>query len=190
MTGQWNPAFAVAVFFELLWLDLIAVGTVIPPHSPAAFILAITTATFFGFSSAGDMLFPLLLVLPLAKAGTYLEVTLRRRWNRGYNSLIRSTAPGKHDRYLPGTFIARAVFETILTHFFFFMISCTAVIALTGILRGHFQALVPDFLDWKLLWLVAAIGGLLSLRTPRAYGAMAFGIGAVTVFAFFGMIEF
>lgn len=187
LTAQWNPAFSIAVLFELLWLDLIPAGTFIPPHSTAAFTVAVTTATFFGFTEAGDMLFPLLLAMPMAKAGTYLEVTLRRRWNKGYNKLIRATSPGRQEDFTPSVLIAKNVIEASTAHFLFFLVSCTAVIAVTGILRNHFQMLVPTGLDWKYLWLAACVGGLLSLRTPRAYGALAFGIGAVTAAAFLGI---
>ena len=39
LSGQWQPALSLGIVVELLWLDVIALGSVVPPFGTLAFLL-------------------------------------------------------------------------------------------------------------------------------------------------------
>ncbi|MDC0335960.1 PTS sugar transporter subunit IIC, partial [Pseudodesulfovibrio sp.] len=88
-TGDYTTSLYIAIFFELFWLDLIPVGTFIPPHLTAATFSALALTTFFGLEHPARIMGILFASMPLAWLGTKAESMLRDRERVSYNRLLK-----------------------------------------------------------------------------------------------------
>lgn len=175
---------SVSLVFELLWLDLIPAGTFIPPNPAAGNLTALTLMTAFGLSGASQAVFPILLGMPLAWLASGLE-RLHRSWqNSAYNTLQGWLRPGRQDDYDPGRLVRRALVQAGLSYFMFFAVGAGVLSVLAGQLlsRGLMRP-APGTFGWGALWLLASLGGLMSLRVPRAYAVLVCVALAVAVYA-------
>lgn len=73
-TGDWALALPLGIIFELLWLDTLELGGVVPPYGGLSFLLAFPLCRHFGLTQAGAALLPLFLSMLAAYAATWLEL--------------------------------------------------------------------------------------------------------------------
>lgn len=187
-TGQLGLCLSVALFFELLWLDLLPAGTFIPPQLVASTFACLSLVTRLGLSDPPQVMVAILASLPLAWLGAKLEYGLRGWQNKSYNRLLnwaRTLEPG--DR--PGVLVWRSLAITFLTYALSFLIVLVLLHAVVEFVLRVAQAQLAGLsITWTNLWLAASIGGLLALRIKRAYVFLA--LGAVLVIFFTGMGRF
>lgn len=175
---------SVSLVFELLWLDLIPAGTFIPPNPAAGNLTALTLMTAYGLAGPSDAVFPILLGMPMAWLASALE-RMHRSWhNAGYDTLQGWLLPGRQDAYAPGILVRRALVQAAGSYFVFFAVGAGLLAVLAGLLleRGLMRP-APDTFSWGALWLWASLGGLMSLRVPRAYAVLVCVALAVAVYA-------
>jgi PTS system mannose-specific IIC component len=177
--GDLELALRISIIFELFWLDLIPAGTYIPPNTAASNLACLTLMHTFGLATPAEAVFPILLCLPLGWIGARLEDLLRVRQNAAYDSL-QSWARGDAGRPVHlGRTILEGMAQSGVAHFLFFFAAALSLISLVGLLRAWDLLQPPQGLfSWGHLWVAASFGGILSLRSLRAYGALA---GAVAV---------
>lgn len=167
LTFRLQPPLSAGIFFELLWLDLFPAGTFIPPHG----LLALTaTLGVLACVPEADMRVTaiiLVLSLPLAYLGSWVEQRYRKRQNLSYNRLIIWNRRGVNHPYTPDRLVFQALGEMFALGFALYL-SCAA--ALLAIVR-----LVAPWVSggpqptWPMLWIGACAGAVLALRLPRAY---------------------
>ena len=169
-TGQYSPALPLALFFELFWLDLFHIGGYIPPMGAFPYLLLLLLSSRFAWSTPAAFTFPLAMLLPLAYLLPYAE-SRQRDYQKNASSLLlrqaRRTAP-------LGDLPAQQILTSIVQHL---VIALTLFIAATAISYAVFSfdmleektgGIVLN-VDWTVLYAIAAIGCLLSLRIKRAY---------------------
>jgi PTS system mannose-specific IIC component len=187
-TNELGLCLSVALFFELLWLDLLPAGTFIPPQLVAATVACLSLVSRFGLAEPPLILVAILASLPLAWLGSTLEYGLRGLRNKSYNRLLnwaRTLDPA--DR--PGVLAARSLAVTFSANLTVFFVVLFALHLLVGfVLELGREQLLGLPLTWTQLWLAASIGGLLALRIKRAYGFLA--LGALLVIFFTGSGRF
>lgn len=178
--GNLRTSLFCAVFYELLWLDFIPVGTFIPPHMTAATFTGLALATYFGLDDPPFVFLALLSGLPMAWLGARLDRTMRDRLNRSYTGVLQWVRrPSGQD--VPSRLIARTILGKALVFWAFFIICAGALgIGLRFVLEHYSGALAGLKLDWPQFWIAASVGGLLALRLRSLYlsvgaGALAFG---------------
>ncbi|WP_084457943.1 PTS sugar transporter subunit IIC [Desulfocurvus vexinensis] len=187
LTGDVTQAVSVALVFELLWLDLIPAGTFIPPNPAAGNLAALALMSAFGLSGASGAVFPILIGLPLSWMAAGLERVHRAHQNAAFDTLQHWLAPERQGAYNPGLLVRRALTRSALAHFLFFLAALGGAMALAGVLLGQgLMRPAPGLFSWGQLWLGASVGGLLSLRVPRAYAVMALCALVVAVAGFLG----
>lgn len=182
-TGDYTTSLYIAIFFELFWLDLIPVGTYIPPHLTAATFSALSLTTFFGLEHPARIMGVLFASMPLAWLGTKVEEALREQEKGSYNKLL-TWARNPKSPHLPGRLILRSMVRTFIFAWVSFFISIL-------ILKYVFQALFslyPGLLSsidvtWAHLWVAATLGGLMALRLKRAYVVLIAGIAIFVLFS-------
>ena len=169
-TGDWVLALPLGIFFELFWMDLLGAGTYIPPNANLPLLLCLFTQHLFAPSSPGVPLMLIVLALPTAFMATHLE-----QWHRKNQIQV-------HDRFvedakmempvntwvIASSILKLWIMETAL--FAGLAIILFWLVKLTIALFGQMPSLLN--LSWPTLWLVAALGGVLSLRTKRAMLAL------------------
>lgn len=186
-TGDLTLAVSVSLVYELLWLDLIPAGTFIPPNPAASNFTALCLMTGFGLTGASQAVFPILLGMPVAWLAAGVERLHRNRQNRAYNTMQQWLAPGHGADFAPERLVWRSFAEAGAFYFVFFLAVAGVLAALCGfLLASGFLRPGPGVFSWGQLWIVASIGGLMSLRTPRAYVALVLCAVAVAALALFG----
>ncbi|XPV77759.1 MAG: hypothetical protein ACNI27_07515 [Desulfovibrio sp.] len=169
-TDTMNVPLGVGIFFELLWLDLIPIGTYLPPHSIFSTFAALVATTYFGLTDPTKILIVMILCVPLAFFGARVEAYARQLQNRNYNKIIGWARKEKATSEFPQNLILKTIlFQT----FFAFVTFAATIPALLWVLSIIFQwfghEIVSIRFSWPILWFFASIGGLLALRLRRAY---------------------
>lgn len=187
-TGDITTSLYIAIFFELFWLDLIPVGTYIPPHLTAATFAALSLTTYFGFEHPARIMGILFASMPLAWIGAKLEAILREQERGSYNKLLnwsRSSEP----RNMPSQLVLRALARNFVFSFITFY---SGLLVMKFTLETVFS-LYPGFLSsisvtWSHLWIAATMGGLMALRLKRAYGVLVLGTTLVALYFISGQL--
>ncbi len=176
----------MAIFYELFWLDLIPAGSYVPPNSSISTLIALALVNYFGLSLPSQLVWPLLMSIPMALIARELEAYQRRLQNGSYNALLRWARSATSTEHLPEKLIYFSVLQLLVMNFVLFSFGLLALIGCYTILQDHLPAdyLVFPF-SWGWLWILAAVGGLLSLRIRPAYVTLCIAIGLFVVLSFF-----
>lgn len=183
-TGDYTTSLYIAIFFELFWLDLIPVGTFIPPHLTAATFAALALTTYFGLEHPARIMGILFACMPLAWLGAKAEGMVRDQERANYNRLLHWTR-NPDGEFVPTNLVLRSLARTFLMGWVLFYVSIL-------VLKFTFQLFIstyPGFLasvdiSWPHLWVAATMGGLMALRLKRAYGVLATGAVLIALFMF------
>lgn len=175
---------AVAIFFELFWLDLLPVGTFIPPHLTAATFAALSLTVWFDVSSASKILLILFSCMPLAWLGAQLEGVQRMREKRSYNLLL-NWARKPDDADLPGRLIAKSTASYFSISFIVFYVLMLFYVHTLEYVMPLVSPLLSDLkITWAHLLIAATLGGVMALRLRRAYAVLFVCAGLVLFFSF------
>lgn len=102
--GDWTLASTVvmplAIFYELLWIDLFPAGTYAPPNGVLPLFLVLTLGHMAGWSTAAEFFVPMILAIFAAECCTRLESWLRSLNNRRYDTLLLWAARAQGQRTL------------------------------------------------------------------------------------------
>jgi PTS system mannose-specific IIC component len=183
-TGDVQTSLYISIFFELFWLDLIPVGTFIPPHLAAACFVALSLTTYFGLDQPGRIMFVLFASMPLAWLGTRLEALIREQEQGNYNKLL-NWVRNPDTPHLPALIVIRSVCRTLLLSGIAFYMAVLVLQLVFQLFFSVYSELFPSSgITWSHLWVAATLGGLMSLRLKRAYGVLIAGIFLFTIFTF------
>ncbi len=113
----------------------------------------------------------LILTLPLAYLGAWVEQRYRKRQNLSYNSLIIWNRRGITHPYTPDRLVFQALGEMFALHFTVYMLGAATLLAGMRLalpwLAGGPQP------GWPMLWIGASAGAILALRVRKAYALAA-----------------
>ncbi len=169
VSGQWPQCIGVAVFFELLWLDLFPAGTYIPPQRILSTLLVCSVVSVLHLSNPVHILIPIFCALPAAKLGTSLEKSLRTMQGDNHTRLVDWAAQPDPSAF-PASMIWRSLGKKIGYESGLFFLLALLVTVFTAVLVQAFPpAQVFSDLSWPHLWSVALLGALLAVRIRRAY---------------------
>ncbi len=176
------PPVFTAIFFELFWLDLFAIGSFIPPTPSFPLLILLALAPSFGWSNPEHLAVPLALCLPLAYVPSYVEMRLRNRQIRGYTLLMEQSRLPEPLGNIPGRLIARSLTLYIIIAAGLFIVGYSFFWGLFDLLAISLES-IADLLQmgWAPLLAVGTIGGVSALRIPRAYTV--FAVASATAFA-------
>lgn len=185
--GDLETSLQVAIFYELLWLDFIPVGTFIPPHMTAATFTALLISNYYGLDTLPLVSLALLAGLPMAWFGTRLERTMRDRLNRSYGGVLQWVRKPL-DTGVPGRLLIGTLASKVMMNWLFFMVGAGGLALLTGFaLRQYGPDLASLKLTWSQLLIASSVGGLLALRLRSLYLSVAAGAFALGILRFLGI---
>ncbi len=175
-TEQWAISIPLGIFFELFWMDLLAAGTYIPPNAGLATLLCLMLHSSLSLDSHNVPLLLIMITIPIAYLGTKVEQYHRRRQIWIHNLFVE-----KGQMLVPVTFltIVRSIAQLWIIQFLLFVFLGVFAFFILNLIRLLPLPLsIEQNVPWYILWLVAASGGLLSLRTKKALFSfcIAFGI--------------
>ncbi len=169
MTGEFEASLAVALFFELAWLDIIPVGTFIPPHLTLATIAALSLGFIQGVTTPGEWLVIMIAAIPMAWVGSECENILRSQ-NSGAYKACQDWLASPFASSFPKKIIYLGLCRAFLFDFVCFLLCILLLHLLVSLLFSVSQVwLIQSSISWLCLWLIASLGGLLSLRVVPAY---------------------
>ena len=181
VSGQWESILPLGIFLELFWLDSVPLGSVVPPLQMFSFWLLMPLTLHFSWKTPGPMLFPLFLAALCAYGGAGLE-----RWLRLYRNTVRSRILLWINRDSRGESPARAIGYAILLRIgllcFFYLIAYVAIGECTASLQARNLLPKMPHLTWPMMYTIAALGALLSLRTRQSYTTLFLALGSVLVY--------
>jgi mannose PTS system EIIC component len=185
--GNLEESLYVAIFYELLWLDFIPVGTFIPPHMTAATFTALALCSFFGLDSLPLACLALAAGLPMAWLGARLERGMRDRLNRSYGGVLQWVRkPG--DTAVPGRLLMGTLASKIIVNWVFFLVGAGGLALLTGFVLRHYGPALASFkVEWSQLLIAASVGGMLALRLRSLYLTVAVGAVALGILRIIGI---
>lgn len=185
--GDLEGSLYVAIFYELLWLDFIPVGTFIPPHMTAAAFTALSIGSFYGLDSLPLACLPLVAGLPMAWLGARLERSMRDRLNRSYGGVLQWVRKPA-DTSVPGRLLMGTLASKILVNWVFFLIGAGGLTLLTGVILKYYGPhLAALKIEWSQLLIAASVGGMLALRLRSLYLSVAAGAVALGILRFLGI---
>lgn len=113
----------------------------------------------------------LIMTLPLAYIGAWVEQRYRKRQNLSYNALILWNRRGVSHPFTPDRLIFQALAEIFAMNFALFLAGASAVLVCIRLA----QPLISGDLQpaWPMLWIAAAAGGIMALRMRKAYAVAA-----------------
>lgn len=179
ITGQAAPALPLAIFFEIFWLDLFPIGGYIPPMASFPYILLMGLAAALDWRDAASLALPLALSLPLAHAVSLYEGQLRKHFNNGSEALIQKVEAMQEPGSLPASLLVKFSVQ-------YLGLGLTLLCLLYGLAAAllhipQMRAVIVNMtldVDWPVLYAIAAIGALLSLRIRKLYLAFALAMAA------------
>lgn len=185
--GNLESSLYISIFYELLWLDFIPVGTFIPPHMTAATFTALAIATHLGLDSMPQVCLPLLAGLPMSWLGARLERIMRDRLNRSYSGIL-GWVRKPLDVNVPVRLILGTLASKVLVHWLFFLAGAGLLAYLSQLVSTHYGAQLASLrVGWRELLIAASVGGLLALRLRSLYLSVAGGAVALGFLRLAGM---
>lgn len=173
--GNLETSLYCSIFYELLWLDFIPVGTFIPPHMTAATFTGLALSTYFGLDSPPLVFLALVCGLPMAWLGARLERTMRDRLNRSYG-LVLQWVRRPHGEDVPSRLLAGVLVSKLLISWGFFLVGAGALAVLLKVVLAQYSPQLAGLkLSWSHFLIAASLGGLLALRLRTLYVAIAGG---------------
>ncbi len=186
-------ALALGLALELFWIDLLRLGTIIPPSGTFSFLLLYPICLLFQWELPSTLPLPLCICL-IAGYGASLLERWQRRANAQYDAALEAWAmqnpddgnqEGKDDvrenalqqaQLSPSLIISRARWRVLWSSALLYLGVFGCVYALLSWLETkHAVPIFPHF-NWYMLYAIALIGPILALRTRRAYRVLALGI--------------
>lgn len=184
-TGNFNLLLA-AVFFELLWLDLFYVGTYVPPSGLMAYLLFAPLMLVLGLDSPPAICLPMLACLPFAAMSGKLESRLRLFESRNYRKMNDIIDAGGNIEKTASSIIIRSMLRLVMIGILLYSLAAMLLYGASILWIWNFGSIYSvSWATWGLLFSLAAIGGLLSLRIPWArvcFGACVLVAGGIYIF--------
>ncbi len=159
---------------ELVWLDVIALGSIIPPFAGMAFLLLFPLCSALSWTQPGLVLLPIIYCMMVAHTGSFLELRYRVRMNRLLEPVEKEGPALSLEAMVHACARTRAIWHAI-----FYLAAYALLCALVVFLLNNRIYPVLPALEWPLVYALAVTGAVLSLRERRAYvvcGLCVFGI--------------
>ncbi len=159
----------MACVFELLWLDVFAAGTVIPPNAIASTVAALSLIDMFQLKTPAMIGVAMLLAMPLAYVFSWVESIHRDASNKGFDQL-QAWVDDRPGALTPERLILFSMVRVAFINGLFFIvaITCLSVVMLL-ILEKTSTFLSGNSITMEALVLISTCGGMLSLRFKPAY---------------------
>jgi PTS system mannose-specific IIC component len=167
------PALPLALFFELFWLDLIPIGSYVPPMPGFPYLILLALSSAMSWTEPTALAFPLAVTMPLAYVIPVLEYRQRNWQKHASTKFIALAETPRPLESFPGRLILRSCLQQAGGGLLVFVLAYASTHYIFSLAYDDGRGLIPLDVDWSILYAIAAIGALLSLRIKRAYSVFA-----------------
>lgn len=159
-------AFSLGIITELCWLDIIAMGSIVPPYASLSFLLAFPLCRHFELLCAGQVILPLLFALFAASLAAWFERYQRNTHNSLEDTAIQACQSGSV--FAPGWVIMSVGWQRALGHVLLYSLCFSAIAGALTVLKACDAMLALEGVTWPTLYTLALLGAVLALRTRQA----------------------
>ena len=178
ITGDMPTAVSLAVFYELFWLDLFPAGTYMPPNPLFPMLTILTYVGTLHDPTITSLFLPVVLTLPLASLGTYVEKHQREWQVASYNRIVKKMRINGELEKTAGVSVAASLLQLFASNFAAFsFVTGLVLVAVNALASQTNVSMIFNHASWPMLWAIGAMGGVLALRIRRNY--LVFIIGSV-----------
>lgn len=175
-------ALSLSIVFELLWLDILALGAVLPPQGTLSFLLLLPLARMHGWSEPQELLLPIAAAMLCALASARLEQRRRERQDAVSEQVLLwcgdQGAGRSPDSAVFRGVVGRAAEQAVL------YVACFCILAAAGpTLSAAGDSILPDF-SWAMIYAASMTGAVFGLRIRRAYAVLAGAFLTLGLFSF------
>lgn len=172
------------IVLELVWLDVVPLGSVVPPLNFLSFWLFVPLCLHYRWTTPEALILPLFLALGCAYAGSWLERRLRVCHDTGLEPVQRWLAVAGAGQS-PCRLTYKAIGQRFIVHMLLY--AGLALLYMQGVAWLYARNWLPVAvgLTWPMVYAVAAVGAVLSLRTQRAYILLGFLLVLIVLHVFF-----
>ena len=175
----------IAVFFELLWIDIIPTGTFIPPNAIFCVLATITLVEIFRLEYASQIFPVMAATIPIAFLCSRLEGAQRNAQNKNYNIILQRSRKNTVD-YKPQAMIMKSILQMILIYLAAGIAGIYSLFMLLDLIYLYLPT--NNFFSWYLLLILSSVSALAALRIKKAYFSLILGMLLVSGFFFWEMI--
>ncbi len=179
LTGEVFPVMYIAVFFELLWIDIIPAGTFIPPNALFCVAASAAIVEIHSLDSASQVFPVMMAAIPIAFLCSWLEGVQRTAQNRNYNIILQHSRK-EASRFSPGAMIMNSILQLLIIYMAVGILGIYALFLLTKTFLFYLPT--GDYLSWAHLLMIGSISALAALRIKKAYISLVLGIAAVSTY--------
>ncbi len=171
-TGDWSSAMLSAVFFEILWLDVYAVGSYIPPMPAFSFVVFLFLVQTFHCTNGLEFITALVISSVPAYIQPMMDATHRKIQIKKYNTLLFAAETSASLGSLPAKILFRSAFRQLTMGLIcFFPVLLIAAGMYTAMQRFLFGMVPLSQLPGTYVVAAAALGATAVLRLKKAYAA-------------------
>ncbi len=179
LTGEVFPVMYIAVFFELLWIDIIPAGTFIPPNAIFCVWATMVIVEIFSLEFASQIFPVMIATIPIAFLSSWLEEVQRTAQNKNYNIILQQSRKNPV-HYKPGSIIKTSIFQLLLIYL---VVGVAGIYGLFLLFDNTYPYLpAEDFLAWPYLIMIASVSAIAALRIKKAYVSLIVGIAIISVY--------
>lgn len=174
LTGDWLLALPLGITLELLWLDVVPLGSVVPPQGVLSFLLMFPLARLYGWSAPGALLLPLLLAVLAAYGAAFAERSQRVLLNRLMPAVENFCRTGKGCP--PGGALLAGISLRACWQFALYLACFILLAIIFDGLDSQRRGPILRTINWPMMYVAAMLGAILSLRVRRAYAILLAGL--------------
>ena len=178
-TGEYALALPLALFFELFWIDLIPIGSYLPPMPAFSYLVLLCLASSHDWTTPETIAFPIAITLPLAYIIPSMECRQRHYQRIAYSKLVAEARKSRPLGSLPGRLLLVSGLQQLALGTLLFL-STAFILQYAFSWKIMQSVIIPLDVTWTELYVIALIGALLSLRIRRAYAVFAVSMIGVT----------
>ncbi len=191
-TDNMSFALSLALVLELFWIDTLRLGIVVPPSGTFSFLLLYPLCLHFQWYLPSLLPIPLIICIMFGFVSSWFERWQRKKnscYNANLEAWVRQTTENpdvcdvQSEKLNTKQVLALSPSEIIFQSRWSMLWSSALLYVLCwSILYGFFKILqafyiVPSIslFTWNLLYSIALLGAILSLRTSRTYAFLLLG---------------
>ena len=163
---QWEIGLPLGILFELFWLDVLPLGSVVPPYGTLSFLLLFPVALLYGWRQPDTLLLPIVFSMLCASGASRLEQYQRELLN-GVSDRVQRWCTGAG-----GMPPARAILCGVLiragAQYGLYML-CFLMLTALGPLLARTGAQWFPSARWAVFYAAALTGSVLGLRIRGTY---------------------
>ena len=170
VSGLWELGLPLGIIFELLWLDVLPLGSVVPPYGTLSFLLLFPIAELYDWRQPDMLLLPIVFAMLCAYMAAWLEQYQREVMDDA-SERVQCWCTAAAGGMLPGRAILYSILGRAGAQYALYVV-CFLILTAIGPLLARVGAQWFPSVSWAMFYAAAMAGAVLGLRLRRTYAIL------------------